>query len=61
MSISKQTSLALCAGAALLVGAQTAQSTMEFGNDGEAINMVVGYQPYYAEYWSGVFNNGLEL
>src|ERR1700758_2197109 len=32
-----------------------------FGRPGEPIHLVVGYQPYYSEAWSGVVVNGLGL
>jgi NitT/TauT family transport system substrate-binding protein len=32
-----------------------------FGKPGEAVHLVVGYQPYYTESWSGVVINGKEL
>jgi len=52
--------LAIGAGAAMLcVGAmQSAVAEVGFGKPGEAINLVVGYQPYYTESWSGVVING---
>jgi NitT/TauT family transport system substrate-binding protein len=34
---------------------------LEFGKPGEAINLVVGYQPYYTESWSGVIMRGKKL
>lgn len=40
---------------AFFPGAATAAS---FGKENEKINLVVGYQPYYTEAWSGVVNNG---
>ena len=47
------------AGAALVMAAaQSAQARVDFGKEGEAVNLVVGYQPYYTESWSGVVNNG---
>ena len=61
MQYMKKTSLVLCTATALLVGAQATQADVDFGNEGEAIDLVVGYQPYYTESWSGVVNNGLEL
>ena len=61
MQYLKKTSLVLCTATALLVGAQATQADVDFGNEGEAIDLVVGYQPYYTESWSGVVNNGLEL
>ncbi|HWO12961.1 MAG TPA: ABC transporter substrate-binding protein [Polyangiaceae bacterium] len=33
----------------------------EYGEPGEPVHLVVGYQPYYAEAWSGVIVNGLGL
>lgn len=32
-----------------------------FGKPGEPVNLVIGYQPYYTESWSGVVINGQEL
>ena len=48
------------AGAALAVSiaAQNASARVDFGKEGEAVDLVVGYQPYYTESWSGVVNNG---
>ena len=34
---------------------------IDFGKVGEPINLVVGYQPYYTEAWSGVVMKGLKL
>ena len=45
--------------AVLAVGlAPTASAKVGFGKPGEAVNLVVGYQPYYTESWSGVVING---
>jgi len=33
-------------------------SAVDFGSEGEAVDLVIGYQPYYTESWSGVVNNG---
>jgi NitT/TauT family transport system substrate-binding protein len=33
----------------------------KYGKPGEPIQLVVGYQPYYSEAWSGIVVNGLEL
>lgn len=44
--------------AALVAAPLTAQAKVEFGKNGEKVNLVVGYQPYYTESWSGVVNNG---
>lgn len=34
---------------------------VDFGKPGVPIHLVVGYQPYYTESWSGVVNNGKQL
>lgn len=34
---------------------------IDFGNVGDPIDLVVGYQPYYTEAWSGVVMKGLKL
>ncbi len=34
---------------------------LEYGKSGEAINLVIGYQPYYTESWSGVVMRGKKL
>ena len=34
---------------------------LEYGKPGEAINLVVGYQPYFTESWSGVVMRGKKL
>jgi NitT/TauT family transport system substrate-binding protein len=36
-------------------------STASYGKPGEPIHLTVGYQPYYAEAWSGAVVNGLGL
>jgi NitT/TauT family transport system substrate-binding protein len=35
-----------------------AQAEVNFGKQGEKVDLVVGYQPYYTASWSGVVNNG---
>ena len=39
----------------------TTAAEIDFGNVGDPINLVVGYQPYYTEAWSGVVMKGLKL
>lgn len=49
------------AGAAVLglsASAGLAQQTLNFGKPGEPVKLVVGYQPYYTESWSGVVMRG---
>ncbi len=41
--------------------ASSAYAGVDFGKEGEPVNLVVGYQPYYTESWSGVVNNGKQL
>jgi NitT/TauT family transport system substrate-binding protein len=36
-------------------------STSKYGQPGEPVHLVVGYQPYYSESWSGIVVNGLGL
>ena len=38
-----------------------AEATVDFGKKGEPVKLVIGYQPYYTESWSGVVVNGKEL
>lgn len=38
-----------------------AQARVEFGKSGEPVQLVIGYQPYYTESWSGVVNNGKQF
>jgi NitT/TauT family transport system substrate-binding protein len=38
-----------------------AAAKVEFGNRGTPVKLVIGYQPYYTESWSGVVINGKEL
>lgn len=40
---------------------QLASADVDFGKPGEKVDLVVGYQPYYTESWSGVVNNGKQL
>ena len=40
---------------------QTTQAEVDFGEPGSAVELVIGYQPYYTESWSGVVNNGKEF
>ena len=48
--------------AALAIGgASTTQAKVGFGKPGEKVDLVIGYQPYYTESWSGVVINGQNL
>ncbi len=46
--------------AAVLI-APTTSSAVEFGKKGEPVQLVIGYQPYYTESWTGVINNGKQF
>jgi NitT/TauT family transport system substrate-binding protein len=53
--------VAAATGAAMLgmaAGPSVAQQTLNFGKPGEPVKLVVGYQPYYTESWSGVVMRG---
>ena len=51
--------LALMASVAL--APQAAMAEVDFGKPGGPVKLVVGYQPYYTEAWSGVVVNGKQL
>lgn len=61
LEVKKQNTLT-CAlmGAAIAAVAASQQVSAEvnFGAPGEPVQLVIGYQPYYTESWSGVVNNG---
>jgi NitT/TauT family transport system substrate-binding protein len=50
-------------GAAILTFGLASAATAEvgFGKPGEPVDLVIGYQPYYTESWSGVVINGQNL
>lgn len=52
------TSLGIVAASLMLVGNAQAK---DYGKPGDPIHLVVGYQPYYTESWSGVVMRGKEL
>jgi len=57
-----KTICAAAAAAVITVGVSTpAPAKVGFGKPGEAVNVVVGYQPYYTESWSGVVINGKSI
>ena len=53
-----KTSVKMAALGAVMMGASAANAGVDFGKRGEAVNLVIGYQPYYTESWTGVVNNG---
>jgi len=51
--------IALCAAAfGLGLAAAPASAKVDFGKPGTPVKLVVGYQPYYTQSWSGVVMNG---
>jgi NitT/TauT family transport system substrate-binding protein len=44
-----------------VLGLVSGASAADYGKPGEPINLVVGYQPYYTEAWSGVVMRGKEF
>lgn len=49
---------ALTIAVAVALAPLTASAGVDFGKRGEAVDLVIGYQPYYTESWTGVVNNG---
>ena len=61
-SVSKWLAAGAGMGALALASAPVqAQTELEYGNPGEPVELVVGYQPYYTESWSGVVVRGKKL
>ena len=44
-----------------VAAADAARAEVNFGKPGEPVNLVVGYQPYYTEAWSGAVMRGKEF
>lgn len=47
--------------AAGMLASGPAHAEVDFGKPGEPVHLVVGYQPYYTEVWSGIVMRGKEL
>ena len=55
----RATAVHLGAACALLLGATAAPAgELSYGKPGEPVKLVVGYQPYYTESWSGIVMRG---
>src|SRR4051812_41360029 len=48
----------LAALAALFAASATLAADIDYGKTGEPVELVVGYQPYYTQSWSGVVMRG---
>lgn len=62
--IKRRTMLAAFAAAGVACAGYTSSASaaeLEYGEIGDPVNLVVGYQPYYTEAWSGVVMKGLKL
>jgi NitT/TauT family transport system substrate-binding protein len=59
--LSKQIGIWSTLACASLIPATPGHATVEFGKQGEPVKLVIGYQPYYTEAWSGVVINGRQL
>lgn len=59
--LSKRIAVSLALACAVAMPLTSAQATVDFGKEGEPVHLIVGYQPYYTESWSGVVINGKEL
>ncbi len=49
------------AAAAFANASLTRAAKLDYGKPGDPVHLVVGYQPYYSESWSGAVMNGLAL
>jgi NitT/TauT family transport system substrate-binding protein len=47
--------------AGFLGASETQAAELDYGKPGEPLHLIVGYQPYYSETWSGVVLAGREL
>ena len=54
-------SFAALASMAAVMLSSSAVGAADFGKPGEPVHLVVGYQPYYTEAWSGAIVNGKQL
>lgn len=48
-------------GLSLMAAQPATAEDLNYGKPGDPVHLVVGYQPYYTEAWSGVVINGLQL
>jgi NitT/TauT family transport system substrate-binding protein len=54
-------SAALAIAGAMFAAPAVQAADLDYGKPGEPVHLVVGYQPYYTEAWSGLVVNGLQL
>ncbi len=53
--------LAAAIGLGVLAPPAALAGDLEYGKPGEAVNLVIGYQPYFTESWSGVVMRGKKM
>lgn len=58
MNLAKFSKFAAIAAAAGAMMASQAQAQIDYGKPGEPVKLVIGYQPYYTESWSGLVMRG---
>ena len=59
MRVTNKNWIGAVAAAAFILGTGVpVDAKVGFGKPGEKVDLVIGYQPYYTESWSGVVING---
>ena len=59
--LSKRIGICSTLACVVLLAPSAGHATVEFGKQGQPVKLVVGYQPYYTESWSGVVINGKQI
>ncbi len=62
--VKQRIALAMVATVSIATAGYTSSASaaeLDYGEIGDPVNLVVGYQPYYTEAWSGVIMKGLKL
>src|SRR5258705_153195 len=57
-SAATRVAISIAVGCLALAGPATSEELKNYGKEGGPIELVVGYQPYYTESWSGVIMRG---
>ena len=59
--LSKRIGICSTLACVVLLAPSAGHATVEFGKQGQPVKLVIGYQPYYTESWSGVVINGKQI
>jgi NitT/TauT family transport system substrate-binding protein len=59
--LSKRIGICSMLACVVLLAPSAGHATVEFGKQGQPVKLVIGYQPYYTESWSGVVINGKQI